>query len=238
MILIRYREVIAGRALELGCGTGRVLGYLGMISGQALGIDVSLAMVERCRAAYPEVEVRVGDIAQLDLAKHSFDVIFALANVLDVFDLQMRERVLRDIRDLLVPEGLLIFSSHNLDSVEPSGGGSSSQRRRVRHAAALLLEATNFPPRQAPQLARRLLVRRRNRRRLAPLQYKAEGHAMINDQAHDFSLLHMYIQRDEQERQLKDAGYELLECLDVDGIPVEPGTKSRAPWLHYVAAAP
>ena len=236
MLLIKYREAISGRVVELGCGAGRVLGYLGMISGNALGIDVSPAMVARCRTTYKEVEARVGDIAQLDLPKRSFDVVFALANVLDVFDEQARRRVLLDIGELLQPGGLLIFSSHNLDSVEPTKD-SPEPRGRLRNAAGLLLEASNFPPRDAPRLARRLLVRRRNRRRLGPLQYAGDGHAMINDQAHDFSLLHMYIQRDEQERQLRDCGYELLECLDADGMAVETGAKSRAPWLHYVAAA-
>ncbi|MBV8952614.1 MAG: hypothetical protein JO179_00660, partial [Solirubrobacterales bacterium] len=48
-------------------------------------------------------------------------------------------------------------------------------------------------------------------------------------------LLHYYIGRDEQARQLEQLGYELVECLDLEGVPVPPGARSQSTELHYVA---
>ena len=81
----------------------------------------------------------------------------------------------------------------------------------------------------------RIPGRRRNRKRLGPLQRRGDGYAIINDSAHDYALLHYYIGRDDQARQLRETGYELLECLDADGRPVGPGAPHPDPWLHYVA---
>jgi len=38
MLLIRYREALSGRVLELGCGAGRVTGYLAELASHAHGL--------------------------------------------------------------------------------------------------------------------------------------------------------------------------------------------------------
>jgi hypothetical protein len=68
------------------------------------------------------------------------------------------------------------------------------------------------------------------------MQRTAPDHAILVDEAHDYTLLHYYISRDAQERQLAEAGFELLECLDIDGRPVPPGTDAEgSSELQYVA---
>jgi hypothetical protein len=75
-----------------------------------------------------------------------------------------------------------------------------------------------------------------NHRRLAPLQRFEEGYAIVNDVAHDHSLLHYYIGRDGQERQLAAHGFRMLECLDLEGRTVEAGeTAFGCHELHYAA---
>jgi hypothetical protein len=75
----------------------------------------------------------------------------------------------------------------------------------------------------------------RNRRRLGPLQERHEGYAIVNDFSHFYSLLHYYIRRDDQERQLNELGFELLECIDADGRDVPPGASGPTDYLNYVA---
>ncbi len=41
ILLVRHREALSGRVLELGCGTGRVTGFISALGGAVLGIDVS-----------------------------------------------------------------------------------------------------------------------------------------------------------------------------------------------------
>ncbi|MFZ1997724.1 MAG: class I SAM-dependent methyltransferase [Solirubrobacteraceae bacterium] len=232
MLLVRYRSQLSGRVIEVGCGAGRVLGYLVALGGEVHGIDLSPAMVDYCLRAYPEADVRVGDVAALaETIPGPFDAIVAADNLLDVFDDARRRSVLAHLGSLLAPGGVLIFSSHRLAEVD--------QRLLPRRGSRLAGRVADFLVRhtvlQLASAAVRLPVRLRNRRRLAPLQRSGAGYAIVNDEACDYGLLHYYVQRDVQERQLREAGLELVECLDPEGRRVPAGTDGDGPWLHYVA---
>jgi hypothetical protein len=58
---------------------------------------------------------------------------------------------------------------------------------------------------------------------------------MLNDVEGDYAVLHYYIGHADQERQLRETGYELVECIDADGLTVRAGEPGRGPWLYYVA---
>jgi SAM-dependent methyltransferase len=222
VLLERFRDALGGSVLELGCGAGRLTGHLSEVAREVHGVDLSPAMVAYCRQAYPGVTFEVGDLRDLSAFESgSYDVVVAPFNVLDVFDDPERGGVLDQIRRVLVEGGLLIMSSHNRDYAP-------------RIAPAIRLLVGN--PRRPLQSIRRLPKRLRNRRRLAPLQRAENGYAIVNDEAHDFSVLHYYISRDAQASQLGEQGFELLECLDLDGRAVSTGAvAARCPELHYVA---
>ncbi len=233
LLLARYREALSGRVIEMGCGAGRVLGYLVGLGGEVHGIDISADMVEHCRAAYPAADVRVGDLSDIRATvEGTFSAVLCIDNVLDVFDDAERRRVLVSLRDLLEPDGLLILCSHNLDYADRADLAGAQGSRRARE---LIVKATARPLSQVVRGVTRLPRQIANRRRLSALQQRGADHAIINDEAHDYGLLHYYIRRDDQARQLADAGYELIECLDTEGKVVAPGTVSQVPWLHYVA---
>jgi SAM-dependent methyltransferase len=224
MLLVRYREELSGRVLELGCGAGRLTGYLGEIASSAHGLDISPAMVAYCRRTYPRATFDEGDLRDVAaLERRSFDVIVASYNVIDVLSDAERGLVLDGIHGAIRPGGLLIMSSHNR---------ASARRRQLRDALAARspvgLAASMF------ELPRWLI----NRRRLVPFERNESGYAILNDISQDFSALHYYITRDAQARQFADHGFELLECLDLDGRHVEAGQAARhCPELHYVARA-
>ncbi len=222
MLLVRHREALGGRVLELGCGGGRLSGYLLELARDFRGLDISPLMVEHCSRMYPGGTFELGDLR--DLSRYgagSLDVVFASFNVLDVLDQSERLRVLVELHRIIAPAGLLIMSSHNLAHAplipKPS---RLSSRNPVRIARQLV----NLPRRE------------RNRRRLLPLQRSESDHAILVDEAHDYGILHYYIGRDDQEHQLAGAGFELLECLDLDGRVVGPAGRAAAyPELHYAA---
>jgi SAM-dependent methyltransferase len=236
LLLTRYRDRFAGRVVEIGCGGGRLLGYLVRLARRAEGIDVSPAMVRYCRAAFPEAAVTQGDLRALDSClEGSFDVVLASDNILDILDDRERRRVLSEIGErYLIDGGLLVFSTHNLaymDAPPPA----SPDHGRVGRARSLVRKALDTSPAAA---ARGLARRRReriNRQRLAPLQYRAADHAVLNDEAHEYGLLHYYIRRGDQQRQLESLGFALIECLELDGAAVPDGRDGVGPSLYYVA---
>lgn len=237
VLLLRYRRALSGRVLEAGCGAGRVLGYLVALGGEVHGIDVSSAMVDYCARTYPQAAVRLGDLAALaESVSGPFDAVIVPDNTLDIFDDAQRRRVLGDIRGLLAPGGILIFSSHNLDHADGKPEATGPAPGGGRPGATLAAVAGLSPERAVRALAR-LPKRVRNRRALLPLQQRATDHAILNDSEQDYGVLHYYIGRDAQEHQLSSVGFELVECLDVEGRPVARGATGYGPWLHYVARA-
>lgn len=224
VLLLRYGDRLDGRVLELGCGAGRITSYLGVRGGDVLGIDISPAMIDYCRGHYPGLEFQVGDVADLSgLVDGSRDLVIAEFNILGVLDDDERRRALREIRRVLGAEGTFLFSAHNLAFI-PNIPKPLGLVRRSRDPARLVWNLARLP------------FRLRNHRRLAPLERREEAYALINDQAHDFRLLHYYIGHDGQRRQLEEAGFELVECLDGNGRTVDPGDDARAhSELHYAA---
>jgi SAM-dependent methyltransferase len=248
LLLVRYREAFSGRVLDVGCGAGRLLGYLASLSATAVGVDISPAMVDACRRRFPGADVRVADLEDLPrFLEGPFDVVLMSDNVLDVFDDARRRAVLADIRGLLADRGLLVFSSHNLARWERAAsvgvgatagvGAGAGSGARLGRARSLLRRLLHQSPAWMLNALVRLARRRSNRRRLGPMQHRAADHAVVNDEAHNYSLLHYYIARGDQERQLADLGYDLIDVLEFDGASVPAGADGVGASLYYVATA-
>jgi SAM-dependent methyltransferase len=234
-IFIRYQEKLRGRVLDVGCGAGRVLAYLVMIGAEAHGIDLAPKMVEYCHRTLPDADVRVGDASKVrDSVEGTFDVVLAPDNLIDVFNDAERRRVIADVKELLAPDGLFIFSTHDLGWVDVNPGPREWEVTSTRSELRKLIEKS---PLELVEGLRSRRERKRNRQRLAPLEQRNGDHAILNDFPHDYSLLHYYISRDNQERQLRDLGYELLECLGSDGGTVGPGGSGPQDSLYYIARA-
>ncbi len=218
---MRYREAVSGRVLELGCGAGRRTGYLSQIAAYARGVDISNRMVEYCRRRYPRATFDVGDLRDVTaIDPASFGAIVAGYNILDILNDHERAAVLDGIHRGLEPGCLLIMFSHN----------RAYGRKGVRGALARN-DILGFV-RTSIELHRWVL----NRRRLVQFERDEVGYAIRNDVSHQFAALHYYITRDGQERQFAEHGFQLLECLDLEGQLVKPGDEARRfSELHYVA---
>lgn len=228
-VLDRFAGELEGRrVLELGCGTGRVTRHLLPSAREVVGVDVSPAMVERCRGALPEGTFLVGDLRDLSAhADASFDVAVAAANVFDALSHEERLTALSEARRVLAPGGLLYFSSHNR--------ASTAALRQAREGPLLRLEG-------GPARRLRALVAfvhgRLNHRRLARHQRFEGDYAILNDEAHRWRLLHYYVDRRTQAAQLDGLGFDLVLTLGPDGEELPEGDEGAGfTELHYVARA-
>lgn len=225
MLLDRYRDALSGRILEVGCGSGRLTRPLLEIAAEVHGIDISAAMVGHCRREFGEGHFERRDMREVGAHPAApFDGLIAPFNVLDALGEDDRRRTLAGFHRVIVPGGLLIMSSHNRAFSPPGPIGEIVSKARARSFRGVTAGITRLPRRLS------------NHRRLRRSGIERTGYAIRNDGAHDFALLHYYISRDEQESQLTEHGFELLECVDLHGEPVAPGERAAdCPELHYAA---
>jgi ubiquinone/menaquinone biosynthesis C-methylase UbiE len=105
--------------LDLGVGGGRTTAYLSSIAARYVGVDYASEMIAACRQKFPTLDFEVGnaaDLSKFDAA--SFDAVVMAFNGIDyLIPDQARRRALQEIRRVLKPEGILIFSSHNPRSI-------------------------------------------------------------------------------------------------------------------------
>ena len=224
-LLAAYRSEIEGASvLDIGIGGGRTTGALLPLVGRYLGVDYSLPLVEAARVRFPQVDLRWVDARELTtLGERDLDVAWFSFNGLDYIDHGGRLTALRQVRSVLRPGGLFLFSSHNGDLV----GAGRMPWRRPRATRAWL--------RQLGRAVRHLPQHLRMRR----LEERAADHAILNDDAHHYSLLTYYITREDQERQLQDAGLVPIAAYRQDGAPLRAGEVDReSVWLHYAARRP
>jgi SAM-dependent methyltransferase len=222
-VLREHAELLRGRRLlELGCGAGRLTGYLAALSSDVVALDVSAAMLEACKRAFPSVHTVLGDMADLSgFADGEFFGVVAGANVIDVFDHDTRLAVLRDLRRITAPGGLLVLSSHNLGAAAPAALRVSLLAHGRRRVLTSLLKLPRWWATQ---------------HRLRRLEYRADGHAVLNDLSHDYQALHYYVSRDAMAAQLQATGWDLESCRDLDGGEVKSGeAAAQCLELHYLA---
>jgi SAM-dependent methyltransferase len=222
MMFVKYRDEIAGRRLiDIGCGAGRVTGYLARWSPHVTGIDYSRPMIDYCTRTYPHVAFALCDVRDLSpFADGSFDVATFTFNGIDALSHEGRLLALAEIRRVLAPAGLFVFSAHNRRHPQ----ARAEPRLRLHWNPLPLLGATV-----------RYARARANRRTRRALEREEPEYALINDNAHDFGMLHYYIDREAQQRQLERAGFTLLEVYAEDGSVVRSGDDDSASReLYYV----
>jgi ubiquinone/menaquinone biosynthesis C-methylase UbiE len=223
MILFKYHdEVLGSRLLDVGCGAGRTTRFLCEWVGTYVGVDYAEEMVRICSDRHGHCRCEVADARDLSIFRDGeFDVVLFSHNGIDALPHEDRLSSLHEMRRVLRPDGLLIFSTHNRDYA-----GARSEPTLV----------WTFDP--CAMLKRLVQYRRarRNRARNRGHEYFREDHWVLNDRAHNYSLMTYHIDRTAQDGQLGEAGFRTLDVYAKDGRALAPGERpDDTPWLYFVA---
>ena len=223
VMFVKYRDEIAGRrVMDIGCGAGRVIQYLARWTTRLVGVDFSSAMIGYCKRTFPLLDFFVCDASDLtQFGEDAIDVALFTFNGIDTLSHAARLSALAGIRRLLAPGGLFIFSAHNRNYRNAHEGPRLQIKRNPISAVA------NFV-RYGRAVA--------NHQKRKSMEREEPQYALINDLAHDFTMVHYYIDRHTQDEQLRSVGLELVETYAEDARVLGPGDDDSASGeLYYVA---
>lgn len=112
-----FREAVAsggGPALEIGCGTGRLLLPFSAEGLDVDGVDISEPMIARCRERAAALGLRPGLYCQpmqaLNLPRRYATIYIPCGSLVLIVDKREAIQTLRVFRELLVPSGFLVFN--------------------------------------------------------------------------------------------------------------------------------
>lgn len=150
------------RALDLGCGTGRLSRVLAQ-RGTTIGLDASMAMLTQAQVNNPAMLVQ-GDVFAIPCANASFDVMVALRVI---FHFPNLDQLLREMLRVIAPGGTIIFDTYvwsprawfPLDQAHWGNGifiHSPSQVQQIAQRLGLQVKQSKFCFLFSPYIYRRL----------------------------------------------------------------------------------
>jgi SAM-dependent methyltransferase len=207
------------KILDIAIGGGRTTKYLLRISRDYTGIDYTPEFVELARRKFPGVEISCLDARDLSsFADETFDFVMFSFNSIDYVPHADRLKVLCEIRRVLKPGGRFLFSTHNRDYA----GFNKLPWQEKFSPDAVFIKSCLY---SLFHLPKHIKMRRH--------EIHTDEYAVINDNAHGFSLLAYYISVPRQLEQLARVGFDSAQAFDMEGNAVERDT--RFPWIHYLA---
>ncbi len=101
------KHVCGKRILDAGCGSGKFLPLLEILSREYVGIDLSKDQIKEARKKKGKENsiVKVGDLEHLPFEAETFDVIISPWVIGTIIDLEKREKVVQNLKRLLKKKG-------------------------------------------------------------------------------------------------------------------------------------
>ncbi|MDO3701415.1 class I SAM-dependent methyltransferase [Micromonospora sp. C28SCA-DRY-2] len=94
---------------DLGCGPGRIAGYLHGLGLDVSGVDLSPGMIETARAAHPGLRFTVGSMTDLDLPDATLGGVVAWYSTIHLPD-ELLPATFAEFRRVLAPGGHLVLA--------------------------------------------------------------------------------------------------------------------------------
>ncbi len=223
VLLERLRPDIKNKKLlDLGIGGGRTTKFLLEVSRDYTGVDYTPACIDTAKRKYPEANLLCGDARDLRaFPNNSFAFVLFSLNGLDYVVHEDRLRVLQEVFRVLNSGGFFMFSTHNRDYRHFNKLPWQEGLQFNLNFLKTCIYTMAFLPRHF------LLTRQ---------EVHTDEYAIVNDNAHGFSLLSYYIGIDRQKTQLTSTGFVEIEAYDLEGRKIDRDLDS--PWTYYLAQKP
>ena len=217
--------------LDLGVGAGRSVRALRRISDNYLGIDYSPEMIAACEARYPTERFAYADARHLtDVAANSIALAVFSCNGIGMVAHDDRLLILREVRRVLRPGGVFVFTTHNRNSPEATAGFRWPEFQASRHPIRLAVRSLRF--------IRDTVLSLRNRLRYVKYEQHNAHYSIINDRCHNHGIMLYYISLAQQRQQLIDQGFEPnAEAFDGAGNLIRDDTTTNSMALIARKAA-
>ncbi len=98
------------KVLDLGCGNGRWYPLFKEKKVEYFGIDNSDKLIKIAKEKFPEANFLVGDALNLPFPENFFDKVYSIALLHHIPSKEFRIKVLKEIKRVLKPEGILILT--------------------------------------------------------------------------------------------------------------------------------
>jgi ubiquinone/menaquinone biosynthesis C-methylase UbiE len=138
-----------GPVADVGCGPGRITAHLRTLGVDAVGIDLSPAMIDIARRDHPGLQFEVGSMTALDLADASVTGLVAWFSLIHIPDDEI-PTVFAHFHRVLRPGGALLLGFHVGDgqTLKTQGYGGHPMKvyihRRPPERVAAWLRAAGF----------------------------------------------------------------------------------------------
>ena len=207
------------KILDIGIGGGRTTKFLLEISKDYTGIDYTSGCIEVVKRKYKDANVLCCDARDLKIfCDNAFDFVLFSFNSIDYIIHEERIRALTEIHRVLKPGRFLMFSTHNRDyRFFNKLPWQEKPRFNMNHLKSCLYTLYYLP--------KHLKMKRH--------EIHTDEYAIINDNAHGYSMLAYYITINKQVKQLERIGFSTLETYDMEGKQINNDT--AFPWTYYLA---
>lgn len=99
------------KALDVGCGAGRLAPFWIEREVQVIGIDMVEQFIRQAKSLYPHLDFQVMNAAELKLPNAAFDFVFFSNQGIDYTE--RHQAVLAEAYRVLKPGGFFVYSAHN-----------------------------------------------------------------------------------------------------------------------------
>ena len=228
--------------LDMGVGGGRTTKYFAPLVKNYTGADYATAMIDVCLEKYGnDYFFFTCDARDMkEIPDNSYDFVLFSYNGIDSFRHKERKASLKEIHRILKPGGYFCFSSHNLDwegltnlfsikyrmgalDIDQGMGLLDQLKQRMRSAWKIFrLSLLNGSVYMSDYILKLRKIKR--------------GH--IYDDSLNGKAKVYYISKDEQLRQLKEAGFKDSSTISRGGLITRNSTLlNKGGWIYYLCQA-